>query len=282
MKEHELRETTLDRIYRPAFKSLISVIGNKRLLSYSVRDVEEFKAVRAKTCSPHTVNIEFRTLRAAFNCAVKWEIIADSPFMKSKQLKIPERTPQHFTKEEFLKFHSAVTEPILKELFLLAVLTGVRQGEILHLQWSQVDFERKLIHITNSDSFTTKSGRCRTIAISEAALELLCRIRQRRDGSTYVFNRQGEKLTQSYVEHKFKKYLREVGLNDKLNFHSLRHTFATLLIEQSASIYELQKLLGHYDIKTTQMYTHLSASELHATVNKISLGNLDSDADATC
>ena len=100
--------------------------------------------------------------------------------------------------------------------------------------------------------------------------------------STYVFNRQGEKLTQSYVEHKFKKYLREVGLNDKLNFHSLRHTFATLLIEQSASIYELQKLLGHYDIKTTQMYTHLSASELHATVNKISLGNLDSDADATC
>jgi site-specific recombinase XerD len=62
------------------------------------------------------------------------------------------------------------------------------------------------------------------------------------------------------------------GLAEELKFHSLRHTFATWLIQESASLYELQKLLGHSDIKTTQMYAHLSASDLHATVNRISLG----------
>jgi site-specific recombinase XerD len=88
--------------------------------------------------------------------------------------------------------------------------------------------------------------------------------------STNVFARSGNRLSQSYVEHKFKQYVRWAGLNDDLKFHSLRHTFATWVVQNGASIYEVQKLLGHSDIKTTQIYAHLMASELHSTVNRIS------------
>jgi len=89
-------------------------------------------------------------------------------------------------------------------------------------------------------------------------------------GSTNVFARSGNRLSQSYVEHKFKQYVRSAGLKENLKFHSLRHTFATWLVQNGASIYEVQKLLGHSDIKTTQIYAHLLASELHSTVNRIS------------
>ena len=88
--------------------------------------------------------------------------------------------------------------------------------------------------------------------------------------STNVFARSGNRLSQSYVEHKFKQYVRSAGLKENLKFHSLRHTFATWLVQNGASIYEVQKLLGHSDIKTTQIYAHLMASELHSTVNRIS------------
>jgi len=80
----------------------------------------------------------------------------------------------------------------------------------------------------------------------------------------------GEALKPSYATHTFKRYIRAADLRDDLKFHSLRHTFATWLLQSGASIYEIQRLLGHYDFKTTQIYAHLMASELHSTVNRIS------------
>lgn len=86
----------------------------------------------------------------------------------------------------------------------------------------------------------------------------------------YVFDRNGGRKTGSYIAHMFKKFVRKAGLNERLHFHSLRHTFATCLVQSGVSIYEIQKLLGHSSIVITQMYSHLAASELHRAVNKIS------------
>ncbi len=58
-------------------------------------------------------------------------------------------------------------------------------------------------------------------------------------------------------------------MSEKLHFHSLRHTFATWLVQEGVSIYEVQQLLGHSSISVTQVYSHLAASELHGAVNKI-------------
>jgi integrase len=271
LSKHDLRSTTVDRVYRPAFKSFLAICGDKALASYNIRDVETYKAKRLDSCSPVTFNIAFRALKAAFNRAVRWELIKENPFSKSKQVRVPEKPFVHFTRDDFVRLIAAVNEPELKDLFLFAVMTGMRQGEIVNLQWSNVDFDQKLIHITNQDGFLTKTGRSRSVPMNDDVFELLHKLQSEAPEHPHVFVREGEMLKQSYVEHKFKQYVRAAGLRDDLKFHSLRHTFATWLVQSGASIYEIQKLLGHSDIKTTQIYAHLAASELHATVNRISI-----------
>ena len=223
LQSTNLRGSTISRIYRPAFRSFKSICGDKLLASYTLRDVETFKSVRLKSCTPTTVNIEFRALRAAFTRAVKWQFLRDNPFLDSSRVKIPERLPVHFSGEDFRLFMSKVREPFLKELFLFAALTGLRQGEILNLGWRNVDIERRLIIVANSDSFVTKSGKCRIVPMNDHIFDLLCGKALTRGFSERVFHRRGRPLTQSYVGHKFKYYLREARLDDDLKFHSLRH-----------------------------------------------------------
>jgi integrase len=276
IKEYEeiqapvLRESTLKGIYGIAFKNFISVCGDRELSSYTAWDVDMFKARRSKACSPTTVNIQFRSLKSAFNCAVKWDFIEENPFAKCSQLRIPERPPNYLSEVEFGRLHSATANLIFKRLFLFAVLTGMRLGEILNLQWPAVDMERKLILVSNSEGFLTKTGKVRVVPMSDKVFDLLHEIRIESDARGFVFLYNRNKLNRSYVDHKFRECRKGAGLSEEITFHSLRHTFATWLVQKGVSIYEVQKLLGHSDIKVTQIYSHLVASELHGAVNKLS------------
>ncbi len=270
-QRYSLRQSTLERIYQPAFDSFLAVCGNKALGAYTVQDVEQFKRTRLEKCSATYVNIQFRSLRAAFNLAVKWQMLNESPFAKATTVKVPEQVPSFLSKRDFGLLLDAVREPVLKDLFLFAVLTGMRQGEILSLQWSDVDLDRKLINVTNSGRFLTKTGKSRNIPMSDTVFGLLSHRSLLKSTSPYIFHRTGFKLNQSYVEHKFKAYIRGLKLNDALRFHSLRHSFSTWLLQDGVNIYEVQKLLGHSSVKVTEVYSHLVASELHSAVNRISL-----------
>jgi integrase len=269
IQQASLRQTTIDRVYRPAFKSFIGICGDKALNQYCLLDVEYFKAQRSRQCSLTTVNIEFRTLKAAFGLAVRLGLLDNSPFKRSTQVRVPDKLPAHLSEDDFRRLTANTDEPILRDLFILAALTGLRQGEILNLRWTDVDLGQKVILVANSAHFLTKSGRCRTVAMHEEVFSLLTRLRSTVQNAQYVFEKAGRPLTQSFVSHKFKRYVRAAGLPESLKFHSLRHTFATWLVQRSASLYEVQTLLGHSSVKTTQIYAHLSGSQMHATVNKI-------------
>ena len=276
IKEHaeiegpNLRESTLHGIYKRSFENFKSISGDRMLESYTLRDVDIFKAKRSKACSPATVNIELRSLKAAFNCAVRWDLIRESPFAKCTKMRVPERRPTYLTEKEFQRLYSVTTEPLLKRLFLFAVLTGMRLGEILNLQWPSIDFDRKLILISNSADFLTKTGKLREVPMNDRVLETINDIRDEGKDCTYVFQFNQRKLNKSYVDHKFLEYRKAAQLNDDISFHSLRHTFATWLVQKKVPIFEVQKLLGHSDIKVTQIYSHLAASDLLDAVQKIS------------
>jgi site-specific recombinase XerD len=87
----------------------------------------------------------------------------------------------------------------------------------------------------------------------------------------YVFTLNGKKILDGWVSHAFKKAVRKAGVDSRLHFHSLRHTFATWLVQNGVGIYEVQKLLGHSSVAVTQVYAHLAPSELHGAVEKISV-----------
>ena len=85
----------------------------------------------------------------------------------------------------------------------------------------------------------------------------------------YVFEVEGRKLSGYWLSHKLKKYVRTLGLQENLCWHALRHTFASWLVQDGVSIYEVQKLLGHADVSTTQIYSHLQPETLHRTVERL-------------
>jgi integrase len=274
LQAHSFRVGTLS-LYEHAFNSFKAIIGNKLLSQYTLRDVETFKSKRletykseTKTITPTTVNIEFRTLRAAFNLAIKWQLLKENPFTKSSQVKAVEQLPTYLTREDFQKVLAATVEQVLKDIFLFAALSGLRLGEIINLQWQAVDLQRKLITVENSGTFQTKSGKVRVLPMGEDVYRMLLR-RSTLSSGGYVFNKKGYQLLPDFVSKKFKSYVRACGLNEALHFHSLRHTNATWLVQSGVNIYQVQKLLGHSDTKTTQVYSHLAASELHEAVNKI-------------
>ena len=98
-------------------------------------------------------------------------------------------------------------------------------------------------------------------------------MRLKQSTGEYVFSLNDTRILESRVTHKLKDYIRLAQLNHKLHFHSLRHTFASWLVQDGVSLYEVQKLLGHSNIAVTQVYSHLQPETLHSTVNRISFSS---------
>jgi integrase len=248
------------------FKEFIS---NRYLQNIKPFDIDAYKASRLKQVSAITVNIELRTLKAFFNQAVKWDILATSPFKNIKLLKIAERNPVFLTKEDFTVLLRNIAKGWLRSVVIFAVNTGMRRSEIVNLQWQDIELKRNTILVANSESFKTKSGRQRIVPINSLAKRILAT--QKRI-SPYVFvNSKGEKLKGNYLSQCFHQSAQDANLDDKLNFHSLRHTFASWLVQSGVGIYEVQKLLGHSSIAVTQVYAYLSENELHGAVGRIKL-----------
>jgi integrase len=217
-----------------------------------------------------SVNIELRALRAALNTARRWKLVAVNPFEEVVFADVPDIEPVFFTIQQFQLFLALIKEDWFRDVVLFAVLTGLRKGEILNLQWSDVDLVQQLVHIHTSANFKTKQGRRRRIPLNEAATALL-RLKQGKSTSQFVFTLNGKQIYKGWVQRLFKRYVRQAGLPEKLHFHSTRHSFASWLVQGGATLYEVQKLLGHSSPKVTAVYSHLQPEHLHDTVNRIEL-----------
>jgi site-specific recombinase XerD len=109
------------------------------------------------------------------------------------------------------------------------------------------------------------------VPINEVLRGLLLQKLQNRVGE-YIFSLGGSPIKPDFFTHKFKEAVRAAKLPEKLHVHSLRHTFATWLVQGGISIYEIQRLLGHSSITVTEVYAHLAPAQLHMAVEKIALG----------
>jgi site-specific recombinase XerD len=82
-----------------------------------------------------------------------------------------------------------------------------------------------------------------------------------------IFNNNGKRWRAEYISKKFKRYVRATRLNERLHFHSLRHTFCSWLAEANVSLYAISKLAGHSQTKTTEIYAHLQSDSMHGLIN---------------
>lgn len=247
-------------IYDRALKSLANILGDRPIQSVSVLQVDIFKSRRLKQVKDTTVNIEFRTLKAAFNHALKYDFIEENPFMRTRNVILPDADTAFLTKDQFLRLLAVVDNDQMRSIILLAVYTGMRRGEIVNLKWADVHPEERLIRFTNRNGFVTKSKRPRTIYLKSDAIALLAGLPR---NAEYVFPKfDGRKLCAQSVSRLFKKYVRKAGIAEEIHLHSLRHTAVTWLIDLRMPVPYVKKLMDHSRIETTMRYTHVDTPHL--------------------
>ncbi|MCL4509490.1 MAG: site-specific integrase [Bacteroidetes bacterium] len=255
--------------YQTAFREWLRVEGDGCLNIIGIREIEHFLSVKKLEASEWTARKYYIALASAFEKAIQWQFIPVNPFRKVAKPKVREILPVFFTESDFRLFLSANNDKDFAELCITAILTGLRLGELLALRWTDIDFAAKTILIQNSEAFTTKSKRSRVVPMSEELRRLLTDRKGniRHEAETVFHDVKGKPLKEGTASQRFKRYVRRAGLNDKLHFHSLRHSFASGLVMSGVSLYQVQKLLGHSTSKTTEIYSHLLPQQLHKEVN---------------
>ena len=160
--------------------------------------------------------------------------------------------------------------PFLYLFVKLLLLTGARKSELRLATWKDIDVNSKELFVAIS-----KTGRSRTVQLSDAALKVLDQVRERsvalgldtaRDSWLFANPRTRKPYTSFHIA--FFAARKQAGL-DAVRIHDLRHTYASLLINNGASIYEVQQLLGHYHISMTERYAQLFPNTLNDRVNII-------------
>jgi site-specific recombinase XerD len=253
-----------------AFKEFLRVEGNKPLHSIGIREIEYFLGVKKQESSEWTARKYYGSLASAFEKAIQWNYLEENPFRKVPKPKSREILPAFFTESDFRILLSVIDDRDFKDLCITALLTGLRLAELLHLCWNDIDFSSKVILVRNTEKFTTKTRKNRIVPMSEEVFRLLSVRKEaiRFECEVVFHNKNGGELLYTSVSQKFKKYVRRAHLNDKLHFHSLRHSFASALVSSGVSLYAVQKLLGHTTSRTTEVYSHLLPQQLHSEVNK--------------
>ncbi|MBI3192951.1 MAG: tyrosine-type recombinase/integrase [Ignavibacteriae bacterium] len=251
-----------------AFRELLRIVGDVRLDKIGVRELERFIAQKKTEASEWTARKYYIHLASAFQTAIRWNYLVSNPFKKVAKPKTTETMPQYFSKDEMRKLLDTIERVEYRELCLVALYTGLRLGELINLQWSDIDFLNRIVLVRSREGFTTKSRKNRTVPLNDMVYNLFLNMKESAS-SELVFHSRGKRLSEIWVSKTFKMYVRKAGLNERLHFHSLRHTFASWLVQEGVSLYEVQKLLGHSNISVTQVYAHLQPERLHDTVNKI-------------
>ncbi len=244
-------------------KYLLPFFGDKKLAEINRQSVQGFVAALSARLAPQTVRLAKALLSKIFGTAIEWDYVPDNP---TTGIRLPARIIHReriaLRPEQVRKLVDALHEPY-KSMVLVAVLTGLRRGELFALRWGAVDFERKLIRVREAvydGQFNTPKTRSsvRTIPMGPALEEILLRLRRENAvENDLVFA--SRKNTPIRPENILKRVVhpvcQRIGL-PKVGWHDLRHTSATLLHEKEP-LRVAQMILGHSDVETTLGYTHV-------------------------
>ena len=252
-----------------SFKQLISFCGDLALDKTDTRILDKF-ITSAYSRTQRGAHHYYRTLKAAFNKAVEWNVIETNPFTKIKFPKLSKSFPTFISEDELLIIMANTPYQYLKDIFIVGFYTGLRLGELINMQWNWIDFFHNQITVKCTANFQTKSKKERIVPMSEKVKSILITrfsLGVQQPGEVVFFRIQGRKLHQETISKQFKEAVRKSDLNDKIHFHSLRHSFASLLAQKGVSLYIVKELLGHEDLATTQIYSHLQRQNLKDAVN---------------
>jgi integrase len=249
------------------------ILGDRAMPEVAPFHLEKIKSNMAKAGrAPRSVQYALAIVRQVFNFARRNDLfVGDNPVGKVKMPKFDNRRTRFLTHAEADRLLDALREVSTEthDHVLMSLQTGMRAGEVWSLTWGNVDLDRGILTLLD-----TKNGRSRPAYMTGPVKAMLnARRPANPDPSALVFpGRGGVKIRQA--SDAYDRAVAKLGLNDgitdkrqKVTFHTLRHTFASWLVENGTDLYAVKELLGHSDFKMTARYAHLGQNTLQAAVN---------------
>lgn len=227
-----------------------------------------------KNSKKNTISRKISCLKSFFKYLKINGHIKQSPLLRIFLPKKDKKLPVFLTIDEIIRIIGSPdvrTEAGQRDRCIIELLysSGIRVSELTHMDEKDIDYDQETIRVLG------KGRKERIVPIGSRTVRLLKEFTEKRRGTDnrsgkqpLFVNPKNKRLTQRTVERIMKRYTRECGITKKVTPHTLRHTFATHILNGGADLRSVQELLGHKNISTTQIYTHLTIERLKEVYTK--------------
>ena len=234
---------------------------------------------KPKGLAPKTVRNIHQMIGSAYNLAMEQKLVSKNPTQGCALPKVEHKEMKTLTADQLSAFFQEARDSGVYELYYLDLATGLRRGELLGLKWTDVDLDRGVLKIQRAISrqngkvveapLKTKNA-YRTLPLSADAISVLKMQKCKVNSSEWVFpSPTGGPMSPDSVLHMLQRVLKRAGL-PRIRFHDLRHTFATLALENGMDVKTLSAMLGHVSAVTTlDIYTHITGDMQRAAAASI-------------
>jgi integrase/recombinase XerD len=257
--------------YRRDLQQLSAQLGGRDLLAASEADLQRYFAATFAASRASTANRRLATLRRFYRWALREGMIERDPTLRLVSAKAPPRFPKSLTEEQVEALLAAPdpgSDLGLRDRAMLELLyaTGLRVTELVGLKLIEVSLADGLVRVTG------KGQKERVVPVGEEARLWLERyagqgrpaLLRGRSADALFVTRQGKSMSRQMFWKLIRRYALQADIGAPLSPHGLRHAFATHLLNHGADLRVVQMLLGHADISTTQIYTHVARERLQA------------------
>jgi site-specific recombinase XerD len=260
-------ERTIDN-YIYALKGFAQFLGERSLASATADDIMAHQsAIKASGRSDSCVRVATYALRGFLERVLERE---DAKLAKLPRPREPKRLPEVLSSEEVAAILDAAQSPKYRAAFMLCYGAGLRTDEVVHLLPRHIDSERMLIRVEQG-----KGKKDRTVMLPQSLLAELRSCWRRYAPKCYLFEgkRPGQPINATSIQRAFRLARERAGVKKRVTPRSLRHAFATHLVERGTNLRVVQALLGHQSLNTTALYTHLASSWLREVKSPLDLLN---------
>lgn len=273
--------STLTNYERYVRVHIVPMLGKLLLRDVKKSDIESLQISLKKNHNSKGVNIIMTALKGLFRESMREGYILKNPCEFIKALSSDIFLDQYWTTNEIHQFLQANQSSDHYELFLVALNTGMRKGELAGLCWDRVNFAENTIIVSRTRTKSNIIDRTKTKlkriipmnGMTRATLLNLFKFRSNDAGIVFL-NKNNAAIDPHHIYREFHKAQKKAKIDNVIRFHDTRHTFASQFMLQGGNIYDLQKILGHTSVVMTQRYAHLSDAHLQNALSKFELGSL--------
>lgn len=244
------------RAYRVQHNLLIRDIGDVEIGTITLECLREH-VQRHMHLKPSSLGHKVRAIKSLFKWLVEEELLVRNPTLKLKEPKLGKRVPKALTMDELEMLRDSCTSVLEHALVEFFFATGCRVGEVQKLDRGAIDWQRGCVNVIG------KGNKEREVYFGSKAriwLQRYLKHRDDMDAALFVTERKPHRMSIHQIEYIFKRIANRSEIQSTVYPHKMRHTLATVLLNQGAPLVAVQSILGHEKPETTQLYASLSGS----------------------